>query len=474
MLDQHRAKEEEIQTADLRQQELEAANMKAHGEQASRIEQARSAGTPPPGIGDKLYQKLINGDELTPLQAATAASAQDRQNRLQANQREKAYSLPIDPVNLHTPQNWQARLSTTDQEFQNDYGANMNDLAAGFQAGLRHKTQEELAAEFRAAGIADPINAANALRRDGSILNDDVEAYINEMTGGQGYRDIANGLAMINRLPSLETQQPEVAREINNTLDFVEDNMRRHNESLGDNALTQEQLNKRIKDMRADRYRVFYRTEYGSDPTKMMDEITSGLETRARTRYGAFGKTSGASPRRLVESKPDPTGPLASNPDLPGLERQAPPVADIPKSFGDTVSGSVDRYAESMPQTQVLNAIGDMGGREAWRGGKELLTADTATVYKNFEQGFFEDEAQRIKNLGGALARFATTGSFSQPRGLKDLAVSSTSKKPSVKPADVPQLDSFALAEEIRASKAARDAAGAKPKTHYRDRERRR
>lgn len=488
-LDQHEQRENAAAESDAKQQEMEQANIAEQGVQNSLLQQART-NVEDLDLNASLKSKLLNDEELTPLQKATVAATQDRQNELLSKNASTAArrTTGISQANLHNSQNYMNDLSTRDPVFQQDYGSNMADLQNGYMEKLRHRTQDELAEQFRQAGIADHVSAANAFRNHGTFLNDDVEAYLEQMTSGQDFRDAANGMAMLNRLPSLEQEQPEVARQIDNTLDYVEENMRSYNDSLGEEAIPLEQLEQRVRDMRADRHRVFFRTEYNYDPSKTMSDAHKSFKTRGRTKYNAYGVSKSAKSRGLGTqgaNPTDPTGPLASSPDLPGIDRRPEPVAEIPKGIG---SRAVDDYVESLPGTQALNVIGELGGKELWRGGKKVLNYNVLNASEDISNQVAY-EWNMVKGAGGALARFATTGSFSKPRTLKDLIVSSTSKAPSVSPADVPQLDSFSLAEEIRASKAERDRSSddiaaeilasklardgsPKPRTHYRDRER--
>ena len=471
----------------------------AEGARSSRIAQAQSLiqqGNGPSTIGPKLTEKLLNGDELTPLQQATVAQGMEifeRQQNKRAELELRQPAKPIPDAHISSPGEWTRQL-WKDKPFAHDYTEVMTILADSEKREFLLQDKDTQIQKLLNEGIPPlDIDAFIGAGEESELVTDLFE----RMSVRSGARRKAQGIAMLRRLPALEREQPEISGTIDDTLQFVEDGMR-HRNAESENPAGGREMNKLVEQMRADRHRVFFFTEYGYDPTQEMTGGQKDRGHRAPKQETPFdSRTMKRSPLGTGIQTPQPQPTPSGNPKLSGLGEDGLPkmrpakVKKIPVTKGlvsftrdlanprtwpgaavdlmGTETASALRatgldylQGKGTPGRIVLDAMGEAGMANLNKAAARQIKRELMYPVSANPKQWPYDTAKGIVNQLGREARsllnFATTGSFAPSSKVKE---TSSASKPSPKPSKiVPSLDSF---EKVEAPE----------REHYRDRERR-
>ena len=441
----------ELEMDQLRGENEEAAQaaQNAMASQNSYVELARNAvlsGDIPNTLSAKLVEKLRNGDELTPLQAATVAQAmqiRDERSQQQASILSRQKKTPIAREHVGDGRTYASQHSVNDDIYKLDYKSILARMGDARVSAFMKMSNLERKKELAAQGISDAdITGFNF----GGTVTEEIEAAFEAMKTRGDSRRIANGIALLNRLPGLEKEQDGISQTIDRTLDWAEQTMRERN--FRTNELTEEELEENVGYLRRpeNRHRAFVRLEYGFDPTAKMDEVMTGSFPARRSLVETPFKEKRKATRPKILNLDEGSAP-------PPVLQPTPKVVR-PRSVGSTVR-DVGEILKNNPATNPVGAaiegIGAMGGRALWRSGKGLLNVPVPMNPLDWPSAVEDQLGREV----GSLMRFATTGSFSPSPKVKE---TSSARKQAPNPNKiVPSLDSFE-----------------KPpvREHYRDRER--
>ena len=246
---------------DQREMEIDAERGKQDS-MVARAHESISRGQIPQGIGEALAEKIRNGEELTPREAATVAQA--LKTNLENDLRAKSNTQGVQHINKDNVEFYIEDLNVRDDKFKMEYNVNMDAEVATAHRSFLKGTQEEQAQWFASRGI--PQAEINLFTTD-NIAGKEMQAAFKMDAEGKGARERAQGAALVSRLPSLEHEDlsGRTTRQVDRVLDEREAELRLQNAQRS-RPYSENYVNQMIDSMRQYRSHTFTKQIHGYAP----------------------------------------------------------------------------------------------------------------------------------------------------------------------------------------------------------------